>query len=163
MVVVVWYLAPSHLHTPGSLIIIFLLLRQFCTELSIARFYFPVVGWDSVGISALFVHLFPDNLEQMSIWGRGFIDLEPWWREAWGMGRAESCFIWRNYVLSESIKHCAKHINVPRWPPSSLISRLFCLRPHKQTAKKEGKKQRSTTAPLLLLYLSLSCCLWKEF
>ena len=54
------------------------------------------------------------------------------------MGRAQSGFIWEKYVLSQSIKHCAKHINVPRWPPLSLISPLFCLRPETpQTKSKE--------------------------
>ena len=106
-----------------------------------------------MGISALFVHLFPDNLEQMSIWGRDFIDLEPWWREAWGMGRAQSGFIWEKYVLSQSIKHCAKHINQSQVASSLSLSLLFCPRLHKQTTKKQEKKQRSTTGPLLLVYL----------
>ena len=82
------------------------------------------------------------------------------------MGRAQSGFIWEKYVVSQSIKHWAKHINQYQLASSlSLISRLFCLRLHKQTAKKQEKKQRSTTAPLLLLYLSLSytlLCLSKE-
>ena len=119
-----------------------------------------------MGISALFVHLFPDNLEQMSIWGRDFIDLEPWWREAWGMGRAESGFIWEKYVLSQSIKHCAKHINQSQVAFSlSLISRLFCLRLHKQTAKKQEKKQRSSTAPLpycISVFISYYCTAFQK-
>ena len=38
------------------------------------------------------------------------------------MGRAESGFIWEKYVLSQSIKHCAKHIN-----RSQVASSLFHL------------------------------------
>ena len=34
-------------------------------------------------------------------------------REAPGMGRTESGFIWKKYVLSQPIKHCAKHISKP--------------------------------------------------
>ena len=52
------------------------------------------------------------------------------------MGRAESVFIWRSCVVSESIKHCAKHITQePGYQLASSLSHLTSQTNSKETGE----------------------------
>ena len=53
------------------------------------------------------------------------------------MGRAQSGFIWEKYVLSQSIKHCAKHINQSQVASSLSLSLSPVLPETSQTNNKE--------------------------
>ena len=83
------------------------------------------------------------------------------------MGRAQSGFIWEKYVLSQSIKHCAKHINQSQVASSlSLSLSLSPVLPEtSQTNKKETGEEaeihnRASSAGVSSVFILF--CLSKE-
>ena len=94
----VWWLVPwggggggcgqyTSICTPGHPQFFFRLLVDNCHRVSPGSLYLHVEWCRQQEISSIYVHLFRDTLEQMSIWGRSTIDLEPWHSKAWGLGR----------------------------------------------------------------------------
>ena len=72
------------------------------------------------------------------------------------MGRAQSGFIWEKYVLSQAIKHCAKHINQSQ--VASSLSHLYPVLPEtSQTNSKETGEEaeiyNSASSPAVSVFI----------